>query len=59
MAHSLDFHEAAENHFQPHAENAKRPGKPPFPDVQGHFHEHEGRLDGWTSRALVGVLNPA
>jgi hypothetical protein len=34
------------------AENAKRPGKPPFSDFQGHFHRHEGRLDCWTSRAV-------
>jgi hypothetical protein len=27
------------------AENAKKPGKPPFPDVQRYFHGHEGRLD--------------
>jgi hypothetical protein len=32
-----------------HAENAKRPGQPSFPDFQCHFHEHEGRLDFWTS----------
>ena len=34
------------------AENAKRPGKPPFSDFQGHFRRHEGRLDCWTSRAV-------
>ncbi len=27
------------------AENAKRPGKPPFPDFQGHFHGNEDDLE--------------
>jgi hypothetical protein len=27
------------------AENAKKPGKLPFPDVQRYFHGHDGRLD--------------
>ena len=25
------------------AGNGRSPGKPPFPDFQGHFHGHEGR----------------
>jgi hypothetical protein len=32
------------------AENGRSPGQPPFPDVQGHFHEYEGGSDRWTSR---------
>ena len=51
MAHSLIFTRLPESISNRHAENAKRPGKPPFPDFQCHFHEHEGRLDCWTSRA--------
>ena len=27
------------------ARNARSPGKPPLPDIQGHFHGHEGGLD--------------
>src|ERR1700752_4148373 len=42
-----------------HAENAKRPGKPPPPDVQGYFHRHEGRLDLWTSRAARWHVEPS
>jgi len=34
-----------------YAENAKRPGKPPVPDVQAHFHRYEARSNCWTSRA--------
>jgi hypothetical protein len=29
------------------AENAKRPGKPAFPDFQGHFRGHESGLERW------------
>jgi hypothetical protein len=30
----------------PRAENAKRTGKPPFSDLQDHFHEYERCADG-------------
>jgi hypothetical protein len=36
-----------------YAENAERPGKPPFPDVQGHFQESEDDLDCWNSRTAL------
>jgi hypothetical protein len=51
MAHSLIFTRLLKIISNRRAENAKRPGKPAFPDFQCHFHEHEGRLDWWTSRA--------
>jgi hypothetical protein len=33
--------------FNRRAENAKRPGKPPFPDFQGHFRGHESGPERW------------
>ena len=51
MAGSVIFSGRLTIIFTRHAENAKRPGKPAFPDFQGHFHEHEGRLECGTSRA--------
>src|ERR1700738_985847 len=33
-----------------HAGDAKRLGKPPFPDVHTYFHGHEAGLSCWTSR---------
>src|SRR5205807_5258213 len=34
-----------------YAENANKLGKPPFPDVQDHFHRYEACSNSWTSRA--------
>jgi hypothetical protein len=51
MAHSLIFTRLLKIIYNRHAENPKRPGKPAFPDFQCHFHEQEGGLDCWTSRA--------
>lgn len=41
-----------------YAENAKKPGKPPLPDVQAYFHGHAGRLDCWISRATLRMAGP-
>src|SRR3984893_12225826 len=51
MVHSLISTGLLEMISNRGAENAKRPGKPPFPDFQAHFHGHEDDLDCWTSRA--------
>jgi hypothetical protein len=51
MAHSLISTRLLKIISNRGAENAKRPGKPPFPDFQDHFHGHEDDLDCWTSRA--------
>jgi hypothetical protein len=51
MAHSLISTRLLEVISNRRAGNAKRPGKPPFPDFQGHFHGNEDDLDCWTSRA--------
>jgi hypothetical protein len=42
-----------------HAGNAKRPEKPPFPDVQGYFHGDEGWQDCWTLRAARWCVEPS
>src|ERR1700738_1141253 len=51
MAHSLISTGLLEIISNRRAENAKRPGKPPFPDFQGHFHGDGCRSDGWKWRA--------
>jgi hypothetical protein len=53
MAHSLISTGLLEIISRRYAENAKRPGKPPFPDFQGHFRGNEDGLDNWTSRAAL------
>src|SRR5271157_1430357 len=45
--------------FNRHAENAKRPGKPPFPDFQGHLRGHERGLDCWTLGAARWRVEPS
>jgi hypothetical protein len=50
MAHSLIFTGLLEVISNRHAGNAKRLGKPPFPDVHTYFHGHEAGLSCWTSR---------
>ena len=50
MAHSLISMGLLEIISNRHAENAKRPGRPPFSDVQGHFHGDGCRSDGWKWR---------
>src|ERR1700730_9840333 len=50
MAHSLISTGPLEIISNRHAENAKRPGKPPFSDVQGHFHGDGCRSGGWKWR---------
>ena len=50
MAHSLISTGLLEVISNRHAGNAKRLGKPPFPDVHTYFHGHEAGLSCWTSR---------
>src|SRR6266851_5148657 len=50
MAHSLISTRLLKIISNLHAENAKRPGKPPFSDFQGHFHGGGCRSDGWKWR---------
>jgi hypothetical protein len=50
MAHSLISTGLLEIISNRHAENAKVPGKPPFPDVQGQFHGDGCRSGGWKWR---------
>jgi len=45
MAHSLISTRLLKIISNRRAENAKRPGKPPFPDFQGHFHGNEDDLE--------------
>jgi hypothetical protein len=59
MAHSLIFTRLLKIISNRCAENAKKSGKPAFPDFQCHFHEHEGRLDCWTSRAARWRVEPS
>src|SRR6266436_6063040 len=55
----LDFHEAPEIISSRHAENTKRLGKPPSPNVQVHFHDiRTARTVGHRER-LVGVSKQA
>ena len=58
MAHSLIFTRLLKIISNRCAENAKKPGKPPLPNVQGYFHEHEGQLDRWKSRAARWRVEP-
>jgi hypothetical protein len=50
IAHSLISTDMLEIISNRHAENAKRPGKPPFSDFQGHFHGDGCRSGGWKWR---------
>jgi hypothetical protein len=59
MAHSLISTSLLKIISSRYAENAKRPGKPPFPDVQAHFHRYEARSIRWTSRAPRRRVAPA
>jgi hypothetical protein len=56
MAGSLIFTGLLKIIFNRHAENAKRPGKPAFPDFQCHFRGHESGLERWNiaSVSLAG-----
>jgi hypothetical protein len=47
MAGSLIFTGLLKIISNRHAENAKKLRKLPFPDFQGHFHEHESGLERW------------
>jgi hypothetical protein len=58
MAHSLISKRLLEVISNRHAENAKRPGKPPFPDFQGHFHGNGDDLDWWKSPAARWRVEP-
>jgi len=51
MAHSLISTGLLEIISNRRAENAKRPGRPPFSDVQGHFHGDGCRSGGWNVNA--------
>jgi hypothetical protein len=59
MAHSLISTRLLKIISNRRAGNAKRPGKLPFPDFQGHFHGNEGWLECWTSRAARWRVEPS
>jgi len=50
MAHSVIFRRLLEIISNRHAGNATRPAKPPFPDVQAHFHRYKAPSNCLTSR---------
>ena len=50
------FQQGAEGISKPPAGSRTSPRKRPFPDIQGHFHGHQCRLDWWTFAAGRSVV---
>jgi hypothetical protein len=59
MAHSLISAGLLKIISNRRAENAKRPGKPPFPNFQRHFQEMDADPMVGNDDRLVGVLSQA
>jgi hypothetical protein len=59
MAHSLISTRLLEIISNRRAENAKRPGKPPFSDFQGHFQEMDADPMGENGDRFVDAVMQA
>jgi hypothetical protein len=59
MAHSLISTRLLKIISNRRAENAKRPGEPPFPDFQRYFQEMDADPLVGNDERLVGVLSQA